>query len=349
MKKEPIRTNILGAHKAYAQNSSGEKNEDNRNSDSNIRVMEKNRIDNLENKIIGVETLLSKVYSKLDSLETIDNKQEIEVDEENYKLLDNLNIFYNSLIENEVDPDIASNLINETADLVTEETSLLEIRDILYGKIYDILGEPVTLDIENDRKPNVFIFVGPTGVGKTTTIAKIAANYALNKNKNVGLITADTYRIAAVEQLKTYAEILSMPVDVVYTPDEISGVIEKNSDKDMVLIDTAGRSYKNKSHFEELKTLIKAANADKIYLLLSMTTSPRTCNEIIKNYSFLEDYDIIMTKIDEAPSNGIILNTKVKTGKNLSYISTGQSVPDDIEVANTKRIAKNITGSINNE
>ena len=190
------------------------------------------------------------------------------------------------------------------------------------------------------------MFVGPTGVGKTTTLAKIAANYLLDQKKTIGLITADTYRIAAVEQLKTYAEILGIPITVVYTPAEIKEAISMYAGKDMILIDTAGRSHKNKAQFEELKALITAAEADEIYLVLSATTSSSNCREIIKSYSFLTNYKLIFTKTDEAPMPGIILNARYLTGKSLSYITTGQSVPDDIEVANIDKITKNLIGSI---
>ncbi|MCX7842610.1 MAG: 50S ribosome-binding GTPase, partial [Clostridia bacterium] len=209
-----------------------------------------------------------------------------------------------------------------------------------------ILGKPETLKLREDGKPTVVILIGPTGVGKTTTLAKIAASYALNHKKKVGMITADTYRIAAVEQLKTYAEILGMPVTVIYSPSEINQAIKMHYDKDIILIDTAGRSHKNQAQFEELKAMVQAAEADEIYLLLSATTSVRNCREILGNYSCFKDYKLIFTKLDETPITGIILNSRYMTNKSLSYITTGQSVPDDIEVANVDRITKNLLGSI---
>ena len=139
---------------------------------------------------------------------------------------------------------------------------------------------------------------------------------------------------------------MGIPVSVIYSPAEIQEAINQYSDMDLVLIDTAGRSYKNKQQFDELKTLIAAANANEVFLVLSATTSMLNCREILKHYSFLKDYKLIFTKIDEAPAEGIILNTKIITGKTISYITTGQSVPDDIEVANAEKLAKNILGSI---
>ena len=157
---------------------------------------------------------------------------------------------------------------------------------ILYSLISELLGKPSTIKLREDGKPTVIVLVGPTGVGKTTTLAKIAAHYALDHKKNVGLITADTYRIAAVEHLKTYAEILGMPLKVVYSADEISEALEGYKDKDIVFIDTAGRSYKNKPQFEELKTFVEASCADEVFLVLSTTTGMKNCREIIENYSF---------------------------------------------------------------
>jgi flagellar biosynthesis protein FlhF len=209
-----------------------------------------------------------------------------------------------------------------------------------------LLGKSETIDMKKTGGPTVVMFVGPTGVGKTTTLAKIAANYLLNQKKNVGLITADTYRIAAVEQLKTYAEILGIPVKVAYSPVDIRDAVSEYSDKDLVLIDTAGRSHNNKSQFEELKAMINASGADEVYLVMSATTSIRNCREILVAYDFIKDYKLIFTKTDEAPVLGIILNVRYLTGKRLSYITNGQNVPDDIEVANVEKITKNLIGSI---
>ena len=190
------------------------------------------------------------------------------------------------------------------------------------------------------------MFIGPTGVGKTTTLAKIAANYLLNSKKKVGLITTDTYRIAAVEQLKTYAEILGLPLSIVYSPNEIVDAIAQYSDKDIVLIDTAGRSHNNKAQMEEISAWIEASRADEVYLLVSMTTSNRNLRELVKNYSFLKNYKILLTKFDESPVVGMIINIRLLTGMKLSYITTGQNVPDDIEVADIDKILRTLLGSL---
>ncbi len=302
------------------------------------------KIANLENKITNMENLLQKFFQQMKPGENPVQQVPAEVNIQNTSKVPD--VFYNNLIKNEVDQDIAKRII----DIVTARSSGNGVGDIasqLSSVISGLLGKPDTIKPGEAGKPVVVIFVGPTGVGKTTTLAKIAANYLLNQKKSIGLITADTYRIAAVEQLKTYAEILGIPVSVAYTAVEIKDAVKQHSDKDIVLIDTAGRSHRNKAQFEELKTLITASGADEVYLVLSATTSSRNCREILDSYSFLANYKLIFTKTDEAPVQGIILNVRYLTGKSLSYITTGQSVPDDIETANIEKITRNLMGSIN--
>lgn len=206
----------------------------------------------------------------------------------------------------------------------------------------EYLGEIRTIDTDILNRPNVYMFLGPTGVGKTTTLAKIAARLALVDNKKIGLITADTYRIAAVEQLKTYSEILGIPLEVVYEADELKEALDKFKDKDYILIDTAGRSHKSKELKSDFDELARHIDDMKIFLVMSMTTSFKDLKSIIESYQFLKDYRLLFTKLDEATSYGNILNLKVLTGKPLSYFTIGQSVPDDIEVADKERIIQYI-------
>lgn len=301
------------------------------------------KISELENKVSNMESLLQKVYEQF---QFSSNKTTPVEQEKQQNLSGVLQLFYNNLIKNEVDDEIAKRIIDIVNEKKVENSSVNEIASLLQNIIAGMLGKPETIQMKDDGKPTIVIFLGPTGVGKTTTLAKIAANYALNHKKKIGLITADTYRIAAVEQLKTYAEILGMPVKVIYTANEIKDAINQYSDKDIILVDTAGRSHRNKAQFDELKSLVLATEADEVYLVLSTTTSLRNCQEILSNYDFLKDYKLIFTKVDETPITGIILNTRYLTNKKISYITTGQSVPDDIEVANIDKITKNLLGSI---
>ncbi len=207
----------------------------------------------------------------------------------------------------------------------------------------EYLGKPAVIDeIKEGRR--TCLFVGPTGVGKTTTLAKLAARLSLIDNKKVGLITADTYRIAAVEQLKTYSEILGIPLTVVYEPDELKEAIKTYADRDFILVDTAGRSHKSKELREDIEGILRYMENPEIYLVLSLTTGYKDLISILESYRFLDEYRLIFTKLDEASSLANIVNIKVLTGRPLSYFTTGQSVPDDIEVASPDKVIADIVG-----
>lgn len=300
----------------------------------------------LENKMEKMESLLQKVYEKLEPIDNLFESPEL-----HSSTLDGLSgilkIFYNKLTKNDVEKKLAEQIIKGIIDEVGKSPGLNDAVSALNNTILKIIGSPQALKLNDKKKPTVVVFVGPTGVGKTTTLAKIAAHYLLNDKKSIAFITADTYRIAAVEQLKTYAEILGIPVSVIYSPNELEEAISQYSDKDLVLIDTAGRSHRNKQQMEELKTMIEASKADEIYLVISAATSYKNCIDILNNFSFLNDYKLIFTKFDEAPSAGLILNAARMCGKSLSYITTGQNVPDDIELIDIEKITKSILGSIN--
>jgi flagellar biosynthesis protein FlhF len=145
-----------------------------------------------------------------------------------------------------------------------------------------------------------------------------------------------------VEQLKTYAEILNLKVTVVYSPGEIKDAVDRLSDNDLILIDTAGRSHKNKAHFDELKALVNAVNADETYLVISSNTSRIAVREILEYYAFIKNYKLLFTKLDESPVPGVILNARYMTGKPLSYTTAGQSVPDDLDIANVRQLVTSI-------
>jgi len=148
-----------------------------------------------------------------------------------------------------------------------------------------------------------------------------------------------------VEQLKTYSEILGIPVLVVYSPSEVKEAIKMFTEKDLILIDTAGRSHRNKNHFDELKALFNTAEADEAYLVVSANTGRHAMNEILEYYSFIKDYKLLFTKLDETPAPGVIVNARYLTGRPLSYITAGQSVPDDLNVADPRAIVASLLGT----
>lgn len=249
---------------------------------------------------------------------------------------------YNQLIDNEVREEIVNQLTAGLEQIHSDDQEeVTDVISVIYKRIIKLLNGKET--ISADKKSTVF-FVGPTGVGKTTTIAKIASYFTLNLGKDVALVTSDTYRIAAVEQLRTYANILNIPIRVVYNAAELDEAIEHFSDKDLVLIDTAGRSHKNVEHQNELRELLENVDSKEVYLVLSVATKYKDLMNITKVYDDMTDYNIIFTKLDETSCYGNVLNMKLQTGAKLSYVTFGQNVPDDISDINPHEIARQVLG-----
>jgi len=190
----------------------------------------------------------------------------------------------------------------------------------------------------------VHAFIGPTGVGKTTTIAKLAAIKTLNSNKKVGLITIDTYRIGAVEQLKIYADILGLPFEVINSINDVDRCLNNLKDCDMVFVDTTGRSIKNAIQLSELKMYIDKIKPDNIYLVVSMTTKYNDLMKILQGFYNIKYDSIILTKLDETTTYGSILNLACNTDAPIAYITTGQNVPDDISEATKERLLDLVIG-----
>lgn len=191
------------------------------------------------------------------------------------------------------------------------------------------------------------VLVGPTGVGKTTTIAKLAGRLSLVEKKKVGLITIDTYRIGAVEQLKTYADIMNIPFKVVLSIKEMETAVEAMKSCDVILIDTTGRSSKNTMQISELRAFIEKVSTDNIHLVVSSTTKAKDVDSIVKGYNVLNYNNVIITKLDETTTYGSILNILDAAKKPLSFITTGQNVPDDIKCISSLEVSSLILGEDN--
>lgn len=303
----------------------------------------------IEEKLDNLQSLLeSKMKDDVDNLREEEKEERRKRDQEEDEKQQIVKLIYNQLIKNEVDEKYANQIIAEIQPLIRKDTNVDTILASIYQKIILKLGQPKTITLNEDHQKVVF-FIGPTGVGKTTTIAKIAAHFKLNKNVKVALITADTYRIAAVEQLKTYANIIDVPLKVIYTIEEFNQAVVDYSEYDLILVDTAGRSHKNEDQCGELYHLLEDCTLDESiekdnYLVLSATTKYKDLLKINDVFGKVKDYGLIFTKIDETLCLGNILNLRLYSEAPLSYVADGQSVPDDISTIDPQMIAKNIMG-----
>ncbi len=250
---------------------------------------------------------------------------------------------FNRLMENEVCQEYAYQIAREIEEAIAkgEEDSSAAACGILSR----YLGRPQPLQLERGRQ-KVVVFLGPTGAGKTTTLAKLAAKYALQHGVEVGLITEDTYRIAAVEQLRTYGEIMGLPLQVIYSPEEVVDALKKFHDKQLVFIDTAGKSPMDRSRDQRMGDLIDMSGADEIYLTISATTGYPGCVNIVEAYRHIQDIKLVFTKLDETTAYGALLNTRMLLDRPMAYITMGQGVPDDIETANPAKIANHLIGRV---
>lgn len=250
------------------------------------------------------------------------------------------------MIENEVEQSITDRLIEEIDKSLPQDAALDQILGAIYQKIILMTGQPYLLEKAEESGAKYIFFLGSTGVGKTTTIAKIASKLKLEDKKSIALVTADTYRIAAVEQLKTYANILNVPLSVVYRSEELGEMLEELDRYDMCLIDTAGCSHKNMEQLKDLQNLLEQIPISRreVYLVMNVATKYSDLKEISDVYSGITDYSLIFTKLDETSSVGVMLNMRMHTDRPLSYVTWGQNVPDDIAEIDAQKIAKSLLG-----
>ena len=252
---------------------------------------------------------------------------------------------YTQLLQNEVAEELAADFICRLNDRQTDGRPLdrTTINEFLVQQFARVLapGAPIQL-IRKQGRATVVALVGATGVGKTTTIAKLAAQFRLKQGCRVGLVTIDTYRIAAAEQLRTYAEIIDAPLEVVLTPQEMKPALERLRDCDIVLIDTAGRSQFDREKLSELGEFLSVAEPDETHLVLSATSSQAVLMKAMEEFSSLKIDRVIFTKLDEAVGIGTLLAVCRKLDAKLSYVTTGQDVPSDIEESDGRKLAEMI-------
>jgi len=253
---------------------------------------------------------------------------------------------YLALVQNAVAEDVAGKLVDELRHRLTPEelADRDQVRRAMAASLSTMLPLAPPTPLCAADGPTIIALVGPTGVGKTTTIAKLAANYCLRENKRVALVTIDTYRIAAVEQLKTYAQIIDVPVEVAMSPGQLEAAVRRLSDADVILIDTAGRSQRDALKINELRGFFQAVRPHEMHLVLSSTCSEAVLSETIDRFAALQIDRVIFTKLDEALGFGVIVNCLRRADAQLSYVTTGQDVPDDIEIPDQNRLASMILG-----
>ncbi len=284
-------------------------------------------VNEINKQIQELKTMMMKINNKVN----INFNNDVDKDnfKQTYDLLESLGLS-KDLIE-----DIFSNVDNEYFDY---EDFIKYTKQYFIEKFKNYDYEDVGLNA------NINIFVGTTGVGKTTTLAKLASKKVLKNDEKVGFLTLDTYRISAVDQLKIYADILNAPLEVAYDLDDVSYSMQRLKNRDAIFVDTAGRSHKNKEHMEELKKFINCFEQKNIFLVLNANWHIQDIKEIVERYSFLEDYKIIITKVDETSRIGVILDILYHFGKEIKYITYGQNVPDDIEEFKIEKIVDDILG-----
>lgn len=304
----------------------------------------------IEEKLNNLQQLLERQMSekeeKSEKEEPVEKSEKKENTKEQSKSEACKELILQQMIENEVDEKLARSLMEEIDKSLPKDAKVDQILASVYQKIILMLGRPYTIDIEKNSGVKYIFFLGSTGVGKTTTIAKLASQLKLHEKVNVALVTADTYRIAAVDQLKTYANILGVPLKVVYTPEELKNAKEELDQYDVCLVDTAGRSQKNKEQIKDIETLLEQIpiNERQVYLVLNAGTKYSDLQDITSVYKKITDYSMIFTKLDETNCQGIMFNLKVMTKQPLSYVTWGQNVPDDIGTVDAQKVAKKLLG-----
>jgi len=246
---------------------------------------------------------------------------------------------FNRMVDQSISKDLSLKMLYELKD---EESFEINRLSDLISRYFEKLIKVEVPDIGN----GISMFLGPTGVGKTTTLAKLAANLKLKQKKKVAILTIDTYRIAAVSQLKTYSEIMNIPFFVAYTPQEARNIISTIENFDSILIDTAGRSQRDEIHLDELKKYVEVVKSDYRFLLLNIAINTKDLIDTIERFSLCEPTHLIFTKLDETNNFGNILNVGDNFNLPIAFITTGQDVPDDIEIADSKRLSELITKEV---
>ncbi|WP_096269873.1 flagellar biosynthesis protein FlhF [Paucisalibacillus globulus] len=301
----------------------------------NPQAMEKNQKGQMETELIN----------EMKHMRRILEQQSLQAN--SFKFAPDFQVIFQYLLDQEIEEDIATTIIENVLKKL-EENQVSPTSSVIITEVKrEIEAQLDELSFQGiSPTARVVHFVGPTGVGKTTTLAKVAAKSILQENRKVAFITMDTYRIAAIEQLKTYAKILDTPVEVVYSIEDYRNAIQKLKGYDLILVDTAGRNYRDEQYVKELtQNIVEAENVEN-YLVLSLTAKPRDINDIYHSFRHVNIKALIFTKVDETRQYGSLLNLPLAHQKGIAYITNGQEVPDNLVEPSKEIISNYIVGDL---
>ena len=308
---------------------------------------------NIEKKLDSLQQLLMNRFQQSEAeiremqgaeVQETEGKSTVEEIEETSEQERFIKLLYNTMLESEVDEKYANQIVDDFDRASKPDLPIDYILSDVYQKMILKFGRAEGIT-PAENIPRIVLFMGPTGVGKTTTIAKIASGFTVGEKKQVALLTADTYRIAAVEQLRTYANILEVPFRVIYTAEEAQEAIREFQGFDYIFMDTAGHSHQNEEQLENMRKLyqtVQEAGECQTFLVLSATTKYRDLMRIVSSYKGIADYQLIFTKLDETATWGNLLNLKLYTDTPIAFVTYGQNVPNDIEQFNPQKVVKQI-------
>ncbi len=288
------------------------------------------RLEEIDTRLFTLDHTITRLMDKFTHL-----KRDV-----SYDFPPDIEAVYLALLENQVREELALALAKETQRLLSGQTDATAI-EVAHHLIAESIGPPAHITPKRFRR-KVILLLGPTGVGKTTSLVKLASDFAVRQKKRVGIINTDTYRIAAHEQLRTYADILDIPLAIAYRPSEVVDALADMADRDVIFLDTAGKRPGDPQHKEEMSTLLKLAAPEEVLLCISATTAHSSMCEIVDTYDFVGEYKLVITKIDETKHRGMILNACHYAKRPLAYVTTGQTVPDDMEIASADTVASQI-------
>lgn len=341
-KTEPEQPAKQGKAEPGPQPEKQRQQEKQRQPEKNTQTIDSRQESAIEEKLSTLQNLLEK---------QIGSTQEEEKESEGEEKKEDSNVaffhlLYKMLLDNEIEETYANQLVEELDGSVKPDMPIDYLLSVVYQKMVLKFGQTKTIQ-SAEKGPKLVYFIGPTGVGKTTTIAKIASRLSVVEKKKIVLLTADTYRIAAAEQLRTYANILEVPFRIIYTPQEIRTAIEDYAAYDYIFVDTSGHSQKNKDQRDDTLALLRAADGQaekEVYLVVSATTKYRDLLNIADTYQKLTDFRLVFTKLDETQCQGNLFNLRLHTDAPMSYVTCGQNVPDDIGEFDAQKTVKLLLG-----